>query len=87
MNENAISFSNSINQPSSGNPVFRFVSYYLDRASLTASFVYQGIDNIFFTEKIHFAKKADADKKTVSILPPIPPLINCSTVRCFLPLS
>ena len=63
MNENAISFSNSNTQPSSGNPVFRFVSYYLDHSTLTASFVYQGIDNIFFTEKIHFAKKSDADKK------------------------
>ena len=37
--------------------VFRFLSYYFDRSTYTATFVYQGIDNIIFTEKIFFAPK------------------------------
>ena len=44
------------NQPSQ-DPVFRFLSYYFDRPSRTANFVYQGIDNIIFTEKVYFAPK------------------------------
>jgi len=39
--------------------VFRFLSYYFDRPSRTANFVYQGIDNLIFTEKIYFATKPD----------------------------
>jgi len=35
----------------SPNAVFRFLSYYFDRSTYTATFVYQGIDNIIFTEK------------------------------------
>jgi len=31
--------------------LFRFLSYYFDRSTYTATFVYQGIDNIIFTEK------------------------------------
>ena len=37
------------------NYVFKFLSYYFDKASLTGTFVYQGIDNTIFTEKITFA--------------------------------
>jgi len=33
---------------------FRFLSYYFDKASLTATFVYQGIDNYIFSEHITF---------------------------------
>ncbi len=35
--------------------IFKFLSYYFDKPSLTGVFVYQGIDNIIFTEKIRFA--------------------------------
>ncbi len=38
------------------NYVFKFLSYYFDKPSRTGTFVYQGIDNIIFTEKITFAK-------------------------------
>lgn len=33
---------------------FKFLSYYLDPRTLTATFCYQGIDNFIFTERVHF---------------------------------
>lgn len=42
------------------NYVFKFLSYYFDKKSLTGTFVYQGIDNTIFTEKITFAKHPEA---------------------------
>ena len=44
------------------NAVFKFLSYYFDKKTLTANFVYQGIDNVIFTEKITFAKHPEAAK-------------------------
>lgn len=41
-------------QPAS-DATFKFLSYYFDRRTSSASFVYQGIDNVIFTEKITFA--------------------------------
>ena len=41
-------------QPAS-DATFKFLSYYFDRRTLTANFVYQGIDNIIFSEKVSFA--------------------------------
>lgn len=51
----------------SPNAVFRFLSYYFDRSTRIASFVYQGIDNIIFTEKIYFAPKSN-DPSVFNIL-------------------
>ena len=42
------------------NYVFKFLSYYFDKPSLTGTFVYQGIDNVIFTEKIVFAEHPGA---------------------------
>ena len=44
------------------NASFRFLSYYFDKRSLTATFTYQGIDNIIFTEKVIFAPHPEAAK-------------------------
>lgn len=44
--------------PTSQN-VFKFLSYYFDQASRTATFMYQGIDNRFFTEKVIFATPSE----------------------------
>ncbi len=44
------------------NYVFKFLSYYFDKETLTGTFVYQGIDNTIFTEKITFAKHPEAHK-------------------------
>lgn len=41
--------------PVQNQAAFKFLSYYFDKASLTGTFVYQGIDNTIFTEKITFA--------------------------------
>lgn len=35
---------------------FKFLSYYFDRRSFTATFAYQGIDNFIFSEKIRFSQ-------------------------------
>ncbi|MBR1874819.1 hypothetical protein IJ798_00350 [Candidatus Saccharibacteria bacterium] len=40
--------------------VFKFLSYYFDKNTRVATFVYQGIDNIIFTEKIVFAEHPEA---------------------------
>ena len=40
---------------------FKFLSYYLDKPTLTGTFVYQGIDNTIFTEKIVFAPHPQAE--------------------------
>ena len=40
--------------------IFKFLSYYFDKPTLTGTFVYQGIDNTIFTEKIVFAKHPGA---------------------------
>ncbi len=42
------------------NYVFKFLSYYFDKTSLTGTFVYQGIDNVIFTEKVTFAAHPNA---------------------------
>ena len=44
------------------NYVFKFLSYYFDKENLVGTFVYQGIDNTIFTEKITFAKHPEAYK-------------------------
>jgi len=44
------------------NYVFKFLSYYFDKPSQTGTFVYQGIDNTIFTEKIVFAPHPEAHK-------------------------
>ena len=43
------------------NYVFKFLSYFFDKKSRTATFVYQGIDNTIFTEKITFAEHPEAE--------------------------
>lgn len=48
--------------------VFRFLSYYFDRSTYTAAFVYQGIDNIIFTEKIFFAPKPGTNTSSFNLL-------------------
>ena len=48
--------------------VFRFLSYYFDRSTYTATFVYQGIDNIIFTEKIFFAPKPGTNTRSFNLL-------------------
>lgn len=48
--------------------VFRFLSYYFDRSTYTATFVYQGIDNIIFTEKIIFAPKPGTNTSSFNLL-------------------
>ena len=35
---------------------FKFLSYYFDKRSFTATFAYQGIDNFIFSEKIQFSR-------------------------------
>lgn len=40
-------------------PIFKFLSYYFDKETYTAVFMYQGVDHQFFTEKITFKKPAD----------------------------
>ena len=42
------------------NAVFKFLSYYFDKKSNIATFVYQGIDNVIFTEKVTFAEHPEA---------------------------
>ena len=48
--------------------VFRFLSYYFDRSTYTATFVYQGIDNIIFTEKVFFAPKPGTNTSSFNLL-------------------
>ena len=48
--------------------VFRFLSYYFDRSTYTATFVYQGIDNTIFTEKIFFAPKPGTNTSSFNLL-------------------
>ena len=48
--------------------IFRFLSYYFDRSTRTATFVYQGIDNVIFTEKVYFAPKPGSETDTFNIL-------------------
>jgi len=53
------------NQPTNAyvnptNSVFKFLSYYFDKKTRVATFSYQGIDNIIFTEKIVFAEHPEA---------------------------
>lgn len=48
--------------------IFRFLSYYFDRSTYTATFVYQGIDNIIFTEKIFFAPKPGTNTSSFNLL-------------------
>ena len=45
--------------------VFKFLSYYFDKKTLVGTFVYQGIDNTIFTEKITFAPHPKADEGKV----------------------
>lgn len=52
----------------SSDAVFRFLSYYFDRSTRIASFVYQGIDNVIFTEKIYFAPKPGSETSIFNIL-------------------
>lgn len=47
--------------------VFKFLSYYFDHASRTATFIYQGDNNRFFTEKIVFAASSEAPNSTLPI--------------------
>ena len=42
---------------------FRFVSYYFDKESLSATFCYQGLDKTIFTERVAFAPNPEAGKK------------------------
>ena len=49
-----------INPMENSNYVFKFLSYYFDKNTLTGTFVYQGIDNTIFTENIKFAPHPDA---------------------------
>lgn len=44
------------------NYTFKFLSYYFEKSTLTGTFVYQGIDNTIFTEKITFAEHPEAYK-------------------------
>src|SRR5574344_498228 len=49
--------------PSKNNQyVFKFLSYYVDKPSLTATFFYQGVDNFIFTEKVSFAPHPKASE-------------------------
>ena len=52
----------------SSDAVFRFLSYYFDRSTRIASFVYQGIDNVIFTEKIYFAPKPGSETSIFNVL-------------------
>ncbi|MBQ6486237.1 hypothetical protein IJI76_00710 [Candidatus Saccharibacteria bacterium] len=45
-----------VNPMAQSNYVFKFLSYYFDKTSQTGTFVYQGIDNTIFTERVIFAK-------------------------------
>lgn len=47
--------------------MFRFLSYYFDRSTYTATFVYQGIDNIIFTEKVYFAPKPGTNTSSFNL--------------------
>ena len=49
-----------INPMEQSNYVFKFLSYYFDKSTRTGTFVYQGIDNIIFTEKVIFAEHPKA---------------------------
>ena len=49
-----------VNPMQNQNYAFKFLSYYFDKNSLTGTFVYQGIDNIIFTEKVTFAPHPEA---------------------------
>ena len=51
-----------INPMEQSNYVFKFLSYYFDKPTLTGTFVYQGIDNTIFTETIKFAPHPEAYK-------------------------
>ncbi|MBP5674810.1 hypothetical protein J6W91_00580 [Candidatus Saccharibacteria bacterium] len=51
-----------VNPMNNQNYVFKFLSYYFDKTSLTGTFVYQGIDNTIFTEKVTFAPHPEAHK-------------------------
>lgn len=49
-----------VNPMQNQNYAFKFLSYYFDKNSLTGTFVYQGIDNVIFTEKVTFAPHPEA---------------------------
>ncbi len=51
-----------VNPMQQSNYVFKFLSYYFDKSTLTGTFVYQGIDNTIFTEKIVFSEHPEAKK-------------------------
>ncbi|MDO4979175.1 MAG: hypothetical protein Q4E47_03425 [Candidatus Saccharibacteria bacterium] len=48
--------------------VFKFLSYYYDKRSRTATFCYQGIDNFIFTEKITFAPNPADETRKFNVL-------------------
>ena len=45
--------------PDQNKYTFKFLSYYFNKDDLTATFCYQGIDNVIFTENIVFDKNPD----------------------------
>ena len=45
--------------PDQNKYTFKFLSYYFNKDDLTATFCYQGIDNVIFTENVIFDKNPD----------------------------
>lgn len=45
--------------PDQNKYTFKFLSYYFNKDDLTATFCYQGIDNVIFTENVVFDKNPD----------------------------
>lgn len=69
---------------STPNYVFKFLSYYLDRRSLVATFCYQGIDNFIFTEKITFAPNPSGKKFNPSEDPNLDALLDRALFLSFI---
>lgn len=74
------------NQISPDNPAydFKFLSYYYDKYTNTATFTYQGIDNTIFSEKIVFAKPPQSTRFNIMEKPELDALIDRAMFLAFI---
>ena len=74
------------NQISPDNPAydFKFLSYYFDKYTNTATFTYQGIDNTIFSEKVQFAKPPQGSRFNIMEKPELDALIDRAIFLAFI---
>ncbi|MBQ6394186.1 hypothetical protein IJH97_00300 [Candidatus Saccharibacteria bacterium] len=76
-------FINNQISPDDPDYTFKFLSYYYDKYTNTATFAYQGIDNIIFSEKVKFAKPPQGSRFNIMEKPELDALIDRAIFLAF----